>query len=161
YTRHLLTAEPKGHPPVSDEKAQTIMRGDDVKVWFPIKQGFMRRTVDHVKAVDGIDLTVRAGQPLGVVGEWGSGRPTLGLAVARINASEWRIIFAGCEIDAHSFKEIRPIQRELQFVFQDPFGSLGPRMTIAELIEEGLRFHDPKLTADERDDRVVDVMKEV
>ncbi|MDN5926868.1 MAG: ABC transporter ATP-binding protein [Hyphomicrobiales bacterium] len=161
YTRHLLTAEPKGRPPASDEKAQTVMRGDDVKVWFPIKEGFLRRTVDHVKAVDGIDLTVRAGQTLGVVGESGSGKTTLGLALARMISSKGKISFAGREIDAYSFKEMRPLRRELQIVFQDPFGSLSPRMSIAEIIEEGLAIHEPKLTADERDDRVVDVMKEV
>jgi microcin C transport system ATP-binding protein len=161
YTRHLLAAEPKGKPPVSDEKAEAVMRGDDIKVWFPIKQGFMRRTVDHVKAVDGIDLTVRAGQTLGVVGESGSGKTTLGLALARMISSEGRIVFTGREIDAYSFSEMRPLRRELQIVFQDPFGSLSPRMSIAEIIEEGLRIHEPKLTADQRDDRVVDVMKEV
>ena len=161
YTRHLLAAEPKGKPPSSDEKAEAIMRGDDVKVWFPIKKGFLRRTVDHVKAVDGIDLTVRAGQTLGVVGESGSGKTTLGLALARMISSEGRIVFTGREIDAYSFKRMRPLRRELQIVFQDPFGSLSPRMSISEIIEEGLRIHEPKLSADERDDRVVDVLREV
>ena len=161
YTRHLLAAEPKGRPPASDEKAEAIIRGDDVKVWFPIKKGFLRRTVDHVKAVDGIDLTVRAGQTLGVVGESGSGKTTLGLALARMISSEGRIVFTGREIDAYSFKRMRPLRRELQIVFQDPFGSLSPRMSIAEIIEEGLRIHEPKLSADERDERVVGVLKEV
>ncbi|MGN6467903.1 MAG: ABC transporter ATP-binding protein [Rhizobiaceae bacterium] len=161
YTRHLLAAEPKGKPPLSDEEAEAVMRGGDVKVWFPIKQGFMRRTVDHVKAVDGIDLTVRAGQTLGVVGESGSGKTTLGLALARMISSQGRIVFTGREIDAYSFKQMRPLRRELQIVFQDPFGSLSPRMSIAEIIEEGLRIHEPKLTAEERDHRVVNVLKEV
>jgi microcin C transport system ATP-binding protein len=161
YTRHLLTAEPKGKPPVSDEKAETVMCGDDIRVWFPIKEGFLRRTVDHVKAVDGIDLTVRAGQTLGVVGESGSGKTTLGLALTRMISSEGKIRFTDRAIDAYSFKEMRPLRREMQIVFQDPFGSLSPRMSIAEIIEEGLRIHEPKLTADERDGRVVDVMKEV
>jgi microcin C transport system ATP-binding protein len=161
YTRHLLAAEPKGKPPASDKKAEAVMRGENVKVWFPIKQGFLRRTVDHVKAVDGIDLTVRAGQTLGVVGESGSGKTTLGLALARMISSEGRIVFTGREIDAYSFKQMRPLRRELQIVFQDPFGSLSPRMSIAEIIEEGLRIHEPKLSASERDDRVVGVLKEV
>jgi microcin C transport system ATP-binding protein len=161
YTKHLLAAEPKGKPPASDEKSEAVMRGEDVKVWFPIKQGFLRRTVDHVKAVDGIDLTVRAGQTLGVVGESGSGKTTLGLALARMIPSDGKIIFTGREIDQFSFKRMRPLRRELQIVFQDPFGSLSPRMSIAEIIEEGLRIHEPKLNADERDARVVDVLKEV
>jgi microcin C transport system ATP-binding protein len=161
YTRHLLSAEPKGRPPAFDEKVETVIWGDDIKVWFPIKEGFLRRTVDHVKAVDGIDLTVRAGQTLGVVGESGSGKTTLGLALTRMISSEGRIRFGDRAIDAYSFKEMRPLRREMQIVFQDPFGSLSPRMSIAEIIEEGLRIHEPKLTADERDGRVVDVMKEV
>ncbi len=161
YTRHLLAAEPKGKPPAADESAEAIMRGRDVKVWFPIKEGFLRRTVDHVKAVDGIDLTVRAGQTLGVVGESGSGKTTLGLALSRMISSTGTINFTGREIDAFSFRQMRPLRRELQIVFQDPFGSLSPRMSIAEIIEEGLRIHEPKLSADERDERVVGVLKEV
>jgi microcin C transport system ATP-binding protein len=161
YTRHLLAAEPKGLPPVADTSAKTVMLGEGVKVWFPIKQGFFRRTVDHVKAVDGIDVTVRAGQTLGVVGESGSGKTTLGLALARMISSEGNIHFNGRDIDRLSFNEMRPLRRELQIVFQDPFGSLSPRMSIAEIIEEGLKIHEPKLSAEERDRRVVDVLKEV
>jgi microcin C transport system ATP-binding protein len=161
YTRHLLAAEPKGKPPVSDGKAEAVMRGDDVKVWFPIKQGFLRRTVDHVKAVDGIDLTVRAGQTLGVVGESGSGKTTLGLALARMISSQGEIRFAGRDIDKLSFNAMRPLRRELQIVFQDPYGSLSPRMAVAEIIEEGLKIHEPKLSPEERDKRVVDVLNEV
>jgi microcin C transport system ATP-binding protein len=161
YTRHLLAAEPKGQPPAADTSAKTVMSGDGVKVWFPIKQGFFRRTVDHVKAVDGIDVTVRAGQTLGVVGESGSGKTTLGLALARMISSEGKIHFNGRDIDRLSFNEMRPLRRELQIVFQDPFGSLSPRMSIAEIIEEGLKIHEPKLSAEDRDRRVVDVLKEV
>ena len=161
YTRHLLAAEPKGKPPVADASAKTVMAGQDIKVWFPIKQGFFRKVVDHVKAVDGIDVTVRAGQTLGVVGESGSGKTTLGLALARMISSEGRIHFEGRDINSLSFNEMRPLRRELQIVFQDPFGSLSPRMSISEIIEEGLAIHEPSLTSAERDDRVVDVLVEV
>ncbi len=161
YTRHLLAAEPKGRPPTADANAKAVMRGDDIKVWFPIKQGFFRRVVDHVKAVDGIDVTVRAGQTLGVVGESGSGKTTLGLALSRMISSTGAIQFDGRDINKLSFSAMRPLRSELQIVFQDPFGSLSPRMSIAEIIEEGLKIHEPKLTADARDQRVVDVLTEV
>ncbi|MER8866128.1 ABC transporter ATP-binding protein [Mesorhizobium sp. M0751] len=161
YTRHLLAAEPKGKPPAANQAAKPVMVGKDVKVWFPIKKGFFRRTVDNVKAVDGIDVTVRAGQTLGVVGESGSGKTTLGLALARMISSTGTIQFNGRGIDQLSFNEMRPLRRELQIVFQDPFGSLSPRMSVAEIIEEGLKIHEPKLSPDARDERVVDVLKEV
>ncbi|WP_187969008.1 ABC transporter ATP-binding protein [Aquibium microcysteis] len=161
YTRHLLAAEPKGRPPLSDPTAREVMTGKDMKVWFPIKKGFLRRTVDHVKAVDGIDVTVRAGQTVGVVGESGSGKTTLGLALCRMISSKGAIRFAGREIDSLSFNEMRPLRSEVQIVFQDPFGSLSPRMSVSEIIEEGLRIHQPKLSADQRDDLVVAVLKEV
>jgi microcin C transport system ATP-binding protein len=161
YTRKLLAAEPKGDPPAFDDTAPRVMVGNDVKVWFPIKQGFFRRTVDHVKAVDGINVAVRAGQTLGVVGESGSGKTTLGLALARMISSEGEIRFEGKDIDKLSFNEMRPLRRELQIVFQDPFGSLSPRMSVSEIIEEGLRIHEPQLTADQRDERVVEVLNEV
>ncbi|MCG8272459.1 ABC transporter ATP-binding protein [Aquamicrobium sp. NLF2-7] len=161
YTRHLLAAEPRGKPPAADPAARPVMHGEDVKVWFPIKQGFFRKTVDHVKAVDGIDVTVREGQTLGIVGESGSGKTTLGLALARMISSTGKIRFDGRDIDALSFNEMRPLRRELQIVFQDPYGSLSPRMSVSEIIEEGLKIHEPKLSPDERDDRVVDVLREV
>ncbi|RUW88351.1 ABC transporter ATP-binding protein [Mesorhizobium sp. M7A.F.Ca.US.010.02.1.1] len=161
YTRHLLAAEPKGKPPAANAAAKPVMTGKDIKVWFPIKQGFFRRTVDNVKAVDGIDVTVRAGQTLGVVGESGSGKTTLGLALARMISSTGTIQFNGRDINQLSFNAMRPLRRELQIVFQDPFGSLSPRMSIAEIIEEGLKIHEPKLSPDERDDKVAAVLKEV
>ncbi|MGN6306420.1 MAG: ABC transporter ATP-binding protein [Mesorhizobium sp.] len=161
YTRHLLAAEPKGKPPAPDPDARPVMIGEQVKVWFPIKQGFFRKVVDHVKAVDGIDVTVRAGQTLGVVGESGSGKTTLGLALARMISSKGEIRFDGRDIDKLSFNAMRPLRRELQIVFQDPYGSLSPRMSVAEIIEEGLRIHEPKLGADARDARVVDALNEV
>ena len=161
YTRHLLAAEPKGEPPPADAAARQVMTGDDIRVWFPIKKGFMRRTVDYVKAVDGVDITLRAGQTVGVVGESGSGKTTLGLALCRMIASQGGIRFGERAIDALSFKEMRPLRRELQIVFQDPFGSLSPRMSVAEIIEEGLSIHEKALSADERDRRVVAVLDEV
>jgi microcin C transport system ATP-binding protein len=161
YTRHLLAAEPKGKPPAADLSAATVMKGHDIKVWFPVKQGFLRRTVDHVKAVDGLDVTVRAGQTLGVVGESGSGKTTLGLALARMISSEGRIEFNSRDINRLSFNQMRPLRRELQIVFQDPYGSLSPRMSVTEIIEEGLGIHEPELSAAERDRRVVDALIEV
>jgi microcin C transport system ATP-binding protein len=161
YTRHLLAAEPKGKPPAADEAAKEVMKGEAIKVWFPIKQGFFRKVVDHVKAVDGVDVTVRAGQTLGVVGESGSGKTTLGLALTRMISSQGEIRFAGRDIDRLSFNAMRPLRRELQIVFQDPYGSLSPRMSVAEIIEEGLKIHEPNLSPEARDRRVVDVLHEV
>ncbi|MEX0345619.1 MAG: ABC transporter ATP-binding protein [Rhizobiaceae bacterium] len=161
YTKKLLAAEPKGQPPAADDKAEAVIEGDDIKVWFPIKQGFFRRTVDHVKAVDGIDVIVRAGQTLGIVGESGSGKTTLGLALARMISSQGNIRFEDKDIDKFSFSDMKPLRSDLQIVFQDPFGSLSPRMSIAEIVEEGLKIHEPGLSVAERDDRVVSVLKEV
>ncbi|MGX5849477.1 ABC transporter ATP-binding protein [Mesorhizobium sp. PL10] len=161
YTKHLLAAEPKGKPPAANNAAKPVMTGKDIKVWFPIKKGFFRTTVDNVKAVDGIDVTVRAGQTLGVVGESGSGKTTLGLALARMISSTGTIQFNGSDINQLSFNAMRPLRRELQIVFQDPFGSLSPRMSVSEIIEEGLKIHEPKLSPDQRDDKVVAVLKEV
>jgi microcin C transport system ATP-binding protein len=161
YTRHLLAAEPKGEPPLTDHSSPIVMRGENVKVWFPIRKGLMRRTVDHVKAVDGIDVTIRAGQTLGIVGESGSGKTTLGLALSRMISSEGAIKFAGGDINALSFKQMRPLRREMQIVFQDPFGSLSPRMSISDIIAEGLLVHEPKLSPGERDGRVVAALNEV
>ncbi|CAN7211070.1 ABC transporter ATP-binding protein [Mesorhizobium caraganae] len=161
YTKHLLAAEPKGKPPAANDAAKPVMTGKDIKVWFPIKKGFFRTTVDNVKAVDGIDVTVRAGQTLGVVGESGSGKTTLGLALARMISSTGTIQFNGSDINQLSFNAMRPLRRELQIVFQDPFGSLSPRMSVSEIIEEGLKIHEPKLSPDQRDDKIVDVLKEV
>ncbi|UWF66594.1 MULTISPECIES: ABC transporter ATP-binding protein [unclassified Brucella] len=161
YTKHLLAAEPKGEPPLADPTAKVVMEGKDIRVWFPIKKGFMRRTVDHVKAVDGINVNLRAGQTLGVVGESGSGKTTLGLALSRMISSRGEIRFEGRDIARFSFKDMRPLRREMQIVFQDPFGSLSPRMTIADIIAEGLLVHEPKLSADDRDARVIAALNEV
>ncbi|MDW9416755.1 ABC transporter ATP-binding protein [Sinorhizobium meliloti] len=161
YTRHLLASEPRGEPPPSDASGPIVIEARDMKVWFPIKAGFLRRVVDHVKAVDGIDLTLRAGQTLGVVGESGSGKTTLGLALTRLISSKGRIAFVGEDIDAYSFREMRPLRNRMQVVFQDPYGSLSPRMSIADIIGEGLKIHEKALTDGERDQRVAAALEEV
>ncbi|NRP17241.1 Glutathione import ATP-binding protein GsiA [Ensifer adhaerens] len=161
YTRHLLASEPRGNPPPSDASKPIVMEADDVKVWFPIKAGFLRKVVDHVKAVDGIDLKLRAGQTLGVVGESGSGKTTLGLALTRLISSKGRIAFVGKDINAYSFREMRPLRNRMQVVFQDPYGSLSPRMSVADIIAEGLKIHERTLSDDERDARVAAALEEV
>ena len=161
YTRHLLAAEPKGAPPVHDDSKPVVVQADDLKVWFPIKRGFLRKTVDHVKAVDGIDVAVREGQTLGIVGESGSGKTTLGLAILRMISSTGRIAFKGTEIQEKSWKEMRPLRHDMQIVFQDPFGALSPRMSVADIVGEGLLVHFPNLSAEERDRKVAKALEEV
>jgi microcin C transport system ATP-binding protein len=161
YTKHLLAAEPKGDPPKTDHSAPVILTGDNLKVWFPIKRGLLRKTVGHIKAVDGIDVAVREGQTLGVVGESGSGKTTLGLALLRLLSSEGRIAFLGSDIQGTKFKETRALRADMQIVFQDPYGSLSPRMVIRDIVAEGLRIHEPALDEAERDARVVKALEEV
>jgi len=161
YTRHLLAAEPRGTPPASDPRAPTIVEVNDLKVWFPIKRGLLRRTMGHIRAVDGVDLTIRRGETLGVVGESGSGKSTLGYALLRLIPSIGRIVVLGNELQARSWKAMRPLRADLQIVFQDPFGSLSPRMSVDQIIGEGLAVHQPRLSAAERDARVVTALQEV
>jgi len=138
-----------------------VMAADDLKVWFPIRRGLMRRTVGHVKAVDGISVAVRAGQTLGIVGESGSGKTTLGLALLRLIGSRGRIAFLGKPIDGLKSGEMRPLRRDIQVVFQDPFGSLSPRMSVADIVGEGLEIHARSVSGTERERRVVAALEEV
>jgi microcin C transport system ATP-binding protein len=150
YTRALLAAEPKGEAPPANADAPAIVTGENIRVWFPIKRGFFRKTIGHVKAVDGISLTVREGQTVGVVGESGSGKTTLGLALLRLIRSQGPIAYLGQRIETLSVKEMRPLRRDMQIVFQDPYGSLSPRMSVAEIVEEGLVIQNPQLSWQER-----------
>ncbi len=161
YTKHLLAAEPKGAPPVFDATAPVVLEAKDLRVWFPIKRGFLRHTVGHIKAVDGIDLAVREGQTLGVVGESGSGKTTLGLALLRLISSDGPIVYLGNRIDGLDSKHMRPLRRDMQIVFQDPYGSLSPRLSIGQIIEEGLLTQTPTPPAEERRDRVARALREV
>ncbi|MDE0781306.1 MAG: ABC transporter ATP-binding protein [Alphaproteobacteria bacterium] len=161
YTRHLLDTEPSGTALSPDHGAPKIMQADNLKVHFPIKAGIMRRVVDHVKAVDGISLEIREGQTVGVVGESGSGKTTLGLALLRLISSDGPIEFEGQKIEGLRSRELRSLRREMQVVFQDPYGSLSPRMSIAQIIEEGLKVHKIGENAAARDEIIVTVMQEV
>ncbi|MFC1839154.1 ABC transporter ATP-binding protein [Thermodesulfobacteriota bacterium] len=143
YTKHLIEAEPKGAPVDTDPNAQVVVEGKDVKVHFPITKGILRRTVAVVKAVDGVTATVHAGQTIGVVGESGSGKTTLGLAFLRLTKSDGEIVFMGKDIQDMNPRTLRPMRRHMQIVFQDPYGSLSPRMTVGEIIAEGLKVHEP------------------
>ena len=160
YTQHLLSAEPKGRPAAADPTAPEILRLDDLKVHFPIRRGVMRRTVGHVKAVDGVSLALREGHTIGLVGESGSGKTTLGLALLRLERSEGGIQFDGRELQGLSQRELRPMRREMQIVFQDPFSSLSPRMSVGEIVGEGLEVHRIG-TKQERDVLIDQVLREV
>ena len=161
YTRHLLAAEPRGTPPASDPAAPSIVDVADLKVWFPIKRGVFKRTIGHIKAVDGVDLSIRRGETLGVVGESGSGKSTLGYAVLRLLPSDGRIVVLGSEIQSRSWKAMRPLRADMQIVFQDPYGSLSPRLSVDRIVGEGLAVHAPQIGPQERDARVVKALEEV
>ena len=161
YTCELLAAEPKGKAPELNPSGPIVIKTDDLKVWFPIKRGVLRRTVGHIKAVDGVSIEVRKGETLGIVGESGSGKTTLGLAILRLISSDGPVLFLGEPIHGLGFKRMRPHRRDMQIVFQDPYGSLSPRMSIASVIEEGLWVHQPNLTAAEREQKVVRALTDV
>ncbi|MFT0877573.1 ABC transporter ATP-binding protein [Rhodopseudomonas sp. G2_2311] len=161
YTKALLAAEPKPDPAPPCPDAPVVISIDDLKVWFPIRRGLMRKTVGHIKAVDGVTLAIRKGETLGVVGESGSGKTTLGLALLRLISSDGPIVFLGNDIQGLKFKQMRPFRRDMQIVFQDPFGALSPRMSVGDIIAEGLSVHQPQLGEAEREARVIKALKEV
>ncbi len=160
YTQALLAAEPSGAANVARQDAPVIISTDNLRVWFPIRQGFLRRVIDHVKAVDGVSLSLREGETVGVVGESGSGKTTLGLALLRLTRSDGPIVYMGQRIDGLSAHEMRPLRRNMQIVFQDPFGSLSPRMSVAEIVAEGLSIHRPGLSGDEQREIVAAALRE-
>jgi microcin C transport system ATP-binding protein len=161
YTQRLLAAEPKGNPLPAPADAPALMRADNIKVWFPIKRGLLRRTVGHVKAVDGISVTVREGHTVGVVGESGSGKTTLGLALLRLQASQGVIEFDARDIQGDSGRDLRGLRREMQVVFQDPFGSLSPRLSIGQIVAEGLEVHDMGGGPGGREALIIEALEEV
>ena len=160
YTRQLLAADPSGEPVAVDPNAEDILRAEQVRIWFPIKKGVLRRTVDHVKAVTDISFSLPRGQTLGIVGESGSGKTTLGMAILRLIDSQGLIECDGKRLDGLSQQEVRPLRRELQVVFQDPYGSLSPRMSVSQIISEGLEIHRIGTEA-EREQMVIQALEEV
>ncbi len=161
YTKHLLASEPKGRSLGAPKDGPVVMETDDLKVWFPIRRGLLRKTVGHIKAVDGVSLSLRQGRTLGVVGESGSGKTTLGLAMMRLLSSEGGIRFEGQNIQGLKSKELRPLRRDMQIVFQDPYGSLSPRMSVSQIVGEGLQIQQPEMTAEARRARVAQTLADV
>jgi microcin C transport system ATP-binding protein len=161
YTRDLLAAEPRPDPAPPRPGSPVVISADDLKVWFPIKRGLLRKTVGHIKAVDGVSLAVRKGETLGVVGESGSGKTTLGLALLRLISSKGPIVFLGNNIQGLRFNDMRPFRRDMQIVFQDPFGALSPRMSVSDIVAEGLTVHQRALSRQEREERVVKALNDV
>jgi microcin C transport system ATP-binding protein len=161
YTRALLAAEPKPDPAPPQPDAPLLLEANDLKVWFPIRRGVLRKTVGYIKAVDGVSLALRKGETLGVVGESGSGKTTLGLALLRLISSDGPIVFMGNKLQGLRFRQMRPFRRDMQIVFQDPYGSLSPRLSVAEIIKEGLKVHFPQMPERERDQRVVRALTDV
>ena len=162
YTRHLLRSEPSGTPPTPKPDAKHLIEVEDLKVWFPVRRGVLRRTVGHIKAVDGVSFSIRRGETLGLVGESGSGKTTLGLAVLRLLASRGTISFGGDDISTAKGAALRQLRARMQIVFQDPYGSLNPRLSVGEIVGEGLAVHKREaLDGDSYDQRIRTALQEV
>src|SRR4029077_2227364 len=161
YTSALLAAEPKPDPAPPRPESPLVISANDLKVWFPIKRGLLRSTVGHIKAVDGVSLAVRKGETLGVVGESGSGKTTLGLALLRLISSNRPTLVLWKNIQGLRFKEMLPLRSDMQIVFQDPFGSLSPRMSVGDIIAEGLTVHQRSLSEEDRQLRVIRALRDV
>jgi microcin C transport system ATP-binding protein len=161
YTRQLLAAEPKGRPDPAPAGAPDLIQAADAKVWFPIRRGLLRRTVGHIKAVDGISLRLRRGNTLGVVGESGSGKSTLGRALLRLQQSEGKIVFDGRDLQDLTWSAMRPLRRRMQIVFQDPYGSLNPRLSVGDIVGEGLAVHRIGGSKSDRRDLIARTLIEV
>ncbi|MEE9453824.1 MAG: ABC transporter ATP-binding protein [Paracoccaceae bacterium] len=160
YTKKLLSAGVVGQPAPVPVGAKPVLKTQDLKIWFPVKQGVLRRTVGHIKAVNKVDLTIHEGETLGIVGESGSGKTTVALAVLRLISASGKIGFIGQDIERFDNRQMRPLRKDMQIVFQDPFGSLSPRMTLEQIIAEGLGVHGVEAGQDVRQ-MVVDIMQEV
>ncbi len=161
YTRHLLQAEPSPKSQRTNGSTEEVITGKDIKVWYPLKKGFLGNVTSYVKACDGIDVSVCAGRTVGVVGESGSGKTTLGLALLRLIKSEGEIRFREHLISKYNSSQMRELRARMQIVFQDPFGSLSPRMSILQIVEEGLKVHQGNVSENDRLDAVVNALHEV
>jgi len=161
YTKQLLAAEPKGAPQAVANDAPEILRGENIKVYFPIRHGLLQRIVGFIRAVDDVNIVLRAGETVGIVGESGSGKSTLGYGILRLVQAQGNILFMGRDLGALAPQALRTLRRDMQIVFQDPFGALSPRLTVAQIIGEGLRVHEPILKAMQRDARACEILEEV
>ena len=161
YTQALLAAEPRPDPAPPQPDAPMVLTVEDLKVWFPIVRGVLRKVEGHIKAVDGISVELHKGETLGVVGESGSGKSTLGRAILRLISSDGPVVFMGNQLQGLKFKDMRPYRRDMQIVFQDPYGSLSPRLSVADIIKEGLKVHHPSMTNRECDERVIQALRDV
>lgn len=161
YTRYLLDSEPESRIAEIEPGKNTVIEAENIRVYFPVRKGFFKRKVDEVRAVDNIDVELRQGETLGIVGESGSGKTTLGMALLRMQDSTGRIRFRDHIISDYREQQMRPLRRFFQIVFQDPFSSLSPRMTVEQIVGEGLKLHYPELDKTQRDDRIISTLEEV
>ncbi len=161
YTRHLIDSEPKGRPDPADPGNAPLVQVTDLKVWFPVQKGILRRTVAHVKAVDGVSFTLKQGHTLGIVGESGSGKSTLGFALLQLTPSQGKILLGENSLNDLDQAQIRHLRKRMQIIFQDPLGSLNPRMSVTQIIGEGLPIHHPDMTPAQAEKEIISVMEKV